>query len=148
MHLYIGLTIFSGRYQKEGENMSRLDDIILEAVVGFSQEESISIAFSEEKDPFEEGLIPIKSIPVKKIERGREYPTSIVKWNDAFRRGEYNVGSYSVKLAISLQEEVRAACTCIDFAIHGKNEESGCKHIAAVLTSSFPGILKRIMGGE
>ncbi len=128
--------------------MSRLDDIILQAVTGFSQEESISIAFPEEKDPFEEGLIPIKSIPLKKIERGREYSTSSVKWNDMMRRGEYNVGSYSVKLAISLQEEVRATCTCIDFAIHGRNEESGCKHIAAVLVSSFPGILNKITGGE
>ncbi|HDL14857.1 MAG TPA: SWIM zinc finger family protein [Euryarchaeota archaeon] len=128
--------------------MSRLDDIILEAVVGFSQEESISIAFPEEKDPFEEGLIPIKFIPLKKIERGGEYSTSTVKWNDAFRRGEYNVGSYSVKLAISLQEKVSAACTCIDFAIHGRNEESGCKHIAAVLISSFPGILKKITESE
>jgi len=128
--------------------MSRLDNIILEAVVGFSHEEPISIAFPEEKDPFEEGLIHIKSIPVKKIDRGREYSTSPVKWNDAFRRGEYNVGKYSVKLAISLQEEVHAACTCIDFGIHGKNEKSGCKHIAAVLISAFPEILKKIMGGE
>ncbi len=129
--------------------MSRLDNIILEAVVGFSHEEPISIAFPEEKDPFEEGLTPIKFIPLKKIERGREYSTSSVKWNDMMRRGEYNVGNYSVKLDISLhKEEVRAACTCIDFAIHGRNEESGCKHIAAVLISSFPGILKEIMGGE
>ena len=114
-----------------------VEELIYEAVLGFSQEEALVIAGGDEP-PGE--LYPIKRIPRKKLVAGREYSSEYV--GDGADRGilyaEYDVdGRYKVKVC-STSNEVLASCECMDFIIRGRNQEAACKHIAAVLSSHHP----------
>lgn len=124
--------------------MSKLkENIFIDAMSNFSQEEILSISIPEKSDPERENLYEIKYIPSQKIEKAAKYINSVlpIKFINK-NEGKFSVGKYIVNIYISKLSTIKASCKCIDFAIRGRNEGSGCKHIAAVLNSYFPDNIK------
>jgi len=121
------------------------DELIYEAVLGFSQEEALAVARARVEE--EGDLYLIESVAPEKINAGANYTP--VKQDSGFERGlvyeEYLVGEYLVKLQVASPDEVRASCECMDFAIRGRNRKAACKHIAAVLDYQDEEVLKRLL---
>jgi hypothetical protein len=118
-----------------------MDRIIYEAVLGFSLEEALAIAPSVENET-NGTLTWIKRISEKKFAASVGYDPQPVGSGPGFQ--EFKVGKYLVRLAVH-QKEVLASCECMDFAVRGRNQKVGCKHIAAALDLQDKEVLRSLL---
>jgi hypothetical protein len=118
-----------------------MDRIIYEAVLGFSQEEALAIAPPGEKET-DRNLTRIEHISEKKFAASVGYDPQPLDSGPGFQ--DFRVGKYMVRLAVQ-HKEVFASCECMDFAVRGRNQKAGCKHIAAALDSQHKEVLESLM---
>jgi hypothetical protein len=130
---------------------SKYEDVLAEAVLGFSQGLSLVIPRTEHEEGVVKGLTKITHIPSSRLRKSDEYFDQITEVPDKNLKPPvrlFRAGKYLVKIAVlPATQEVFSSCECMDFIIRMRHQEAACKHIAATLRVHYPQVVTLLLRG-